>query len=275
MEKVARVKCRKGLSQKRKVPLNKKKRFWLKRRCDQPFFPKPITGKKRKACHGKKKPTERSACCIPHRPCKKPRPAGHACRRGPPGPRGFPGPMGQPGAPGRPGPAGPPGAPGQPGPAGQPGAPGQPGPAGPPGAPGQPGSAGPPGAPGAVGATGPAGPTGATGPQGPPGTVTVPGVAITPDIFRYLFIPASDIDLTVPVVVPVTDFTDDSGTPATIFAGLASDSYQNLYINGILQMRGIYQVTPLALQLNPIGGTIYEGTPIILENVRLLAQITT
>ncbi|UUZ90337.1 DUF4183 domain-containing protein [Paenibacillus sp. P25] len=65
-----------------------------------------------------------------------------------------------------------------------------------------------------------------------------------------------------------------TGWRQPFFEGLGPDAFNNLYINGILQESGSYGVSDSALTFSPAGGTIYAGTPIILETVRLSAQVT-
>ncbi|MEZ2661219.1 DUF4183 domain-containing protein [Aneurinibacillus aneurinilyticus] len=73
--------------------------------------------------------------------------------------------------------------------------------------------------------------------------------------------------------MPATEFTDDSGVPASEFTNFGQSSYSNLYINGILQEGSVYSVNPIALAINPNGSTIFAGEPIILEIVKLSAQV--
>ncbi|MDR6718744.1 DUF4183 domain-containing protein [Paenibacillus sp. 2003] len=206
--------------------------------------------------------------------------------QGPAGPQGEPG---QPGAPGAQGPAGPQGEPGQPGapgaqgPAGPQGEPGQPGlpgaqgPAGPQGEPGQPGlpgaqgPAGPQGEPGQPGTPGAQGPTGPPGEQGPPGTI--PGIEIIPTANRYFYFPDTDLDLSASVIIPATAFTNDDGGSITEFAGIGLNSFNNLYINGIVQPGNSYSVSADRLFFSSQNGVIFAGTPIIIEVIIITTNI--
>ncbi|MEO2260988.1 DUF4183 domain-containing protein [Paenibacillus amylolyticus] len=206
--------------------------------------------------------------------------------QGPAGPQGEPG---QPGAPGAQGPAGPQGEPGQPGapgaqgPAGPQGEPGQPGlpgaqgPAGPQGEPGQPGlpgaqgPAGPQGEPGQPGTPGAQGPTGPPGEQGPPGSI--PGIEIIPTANRYFYFPDTDLDLSASVIIPATAFTNDDGGSITEFAGIGLNSFNNLYINGIVQPGNSYSVSADRLFFSSQNGVIFAGTPIIIEVIIITTNI--
>ncbi|MCC3375165.1 DUF4183 domain-containing protein [Cohnella sp. REN36] len=130
------------------------------------------------------------------------------------------------------------------------------------------------GAQGAQGLQGPEGPAGPIGPQGPPGIVFVPAVAITTAVNRYFFFPAADLDLSASITVPATQFTNDAGSPAADFAGIGQgNSYDNLYINGILQPESSYLARTDALVFPPQNVTLYAGTPIVLESVQLTANV--
>lgn len=206
--------------------------------------------------------------------------------QGPVGPHGG---LGQPGVPGAQGPAGPqgesgqrgvPGAQGPAGPqgeSGQPGVPGAQGPAGPQGEPGQPGvpgaqgPAGPQGEPGQPGTPGVQGPTGPPGEQGPPGTV--PGIEIIPTANRYFYFPDTDLDLSASVIIPATEFTNDDGDSITVFAGVGLTSFNNLYINGIVQPGNSYSVSAERLFFSSQNGVIFAGTPITIEIIIITANI--
>ncbi|MEK4074955.1 DUF4183 domain-containing protein [Paenibacillus sp. FSL M7-0656] len=188
--------------------------------------------------------------------------------QGPAGPHGGPGQQGFPGAQG---PAGPQGEPGQPG------IPGAQGPAGPQGEPGQPGIpgaqglAGPQGEPGQAGAPGVQGPTGPPGEQGPPGVV--PGIEIIPTANRYFYFPDTDLDLSASVIIPATEFTNDDGGSITEFAGVGLTSFNNLYINGIVQPGNSYSVSAERLFFSSQNGVIFAGTPITIEIIIITANI--
>ncbi|WP_413405510.1 DUF4183 domain-containing protein [Paenibacillus amylolyticus] len=188
--------------------------------------------------------------------------------QGPAGPQGEPGQLGVPGAQG---PAGPQGEPGQSG------VPGGQGPAGPQGEPGQPGvpgaqgPAGPQGEPGQPGTPGVQGPTGPPGEQGPPGTV--PGIEIIPTANRYFYFPDTDLDLSASVIIPATEFTNDDGGSITEFAGVGLTSFNNLYINGIVQPGNSYSVSAERLFFSSQSGVIFAGTPITIEIIIITTNI--
>ncbi|ETT33155.1 hypothetical protein BK124_19345 [Paenibacillus amylolyticus] len=191
--------------------------------------------------------------------------------RGAQGPAGPQGESGQRGVPGAQGPAGPQGE------SGQPGVPGAQGPAGPQGEPGQAGlpgaqgPAGPQGEPGQPGTPGVQGPTGPPGEQGPPGTV--PGIEIIPTANRYFYFPDTDLDLSASVVIPATEFTNDDGDSITEFAGVGLTSFNNLYINGIVQPGNSYSVSAERLFFSSQNGVIFAGTPITIEIIIITANI--
>nr|WP_243182993.1 DNRLRE domain-containing protein [Anaerosolibacter carboniphilus] len=125
------------------------------------------------------------------------------------------------------------------------------------------GPTGPTGPAGATGATGPAGATGPTGATGP-----LPEITIVPFINRYYYIVESDLISPDPINIPANLFKDDSGDFTNLFLGLGPNSYNNLFINGILQIGKTYSISPNTLTLNTEGTTIYRGTPITLEIIQ-------
>ncbi|MCR8940282.1 DUF4183 domain-containing protein [Brevibacillus laterosporus] len=98
-------------------------------------------------------------------------------------------------------------------------------------------------------------------------------ISILPTVNRYFFIASSDIKLTIPVVIPATQFTNDLGNLITEFIGLGQNSYNNLYINGILQEGSLYVISANALTINPKGNTIFLGSPIVVEIVQFTVQV--
>ncbi|ETT84146.1 DUF4183 domain-containing protein [Viridibacillus sp. FSL R5-0477] len=101
--------------------------------------------------------------------------------------------------------------------------------------------------------------------QPPP--VVIPEGTIIPIINRYFFIVTEDIDLTNGATIPANLFTDDNNNPLTEFKLFNPNGYVNLYINAVMQEGGAYKVTPDPLIINPFNGTIFAGTPIIIESL--------
>jgi hypothetical protein len=194
--------------------------------------------------------------------------------KGPPKPHGQLGPHGQQGLTGPQGEHGLPGLQGLPGPQGEQGPAGLQGPPGSQGLQGLPGLqglTGPQGVRGLTGLQGPQGPQGPQGVQGPPGLL--PDVTIIPEVNRFYYIPSSDLILSALVAIPANLFTDDAGNAIAVFPSLGSNSYTNLFINGILQEGNVYSIVPIALNFTPQGNIIYAGSPIILEILQFFALI--
>jgi hypothetical protein len=135
-----------------------------------------------------------------------------------------------------------------------------------------PGLQGPPGPQGEQGLPGLQGPPGPRGEQGPPGHLA--DVTIIPKVNRYFYIPSSDLVLSAPVTIPANLFTDDAGNLITVFPSLGTNSYNNLFINGILQEGNVYSVNPIALDFNPQGNIIYAGSPIIVDIMQFFALVS-
>lgn len=124
----------------------------------------------------------------------------------------------------------------------------------------------PSGASGATGATGATGPTGPTGP--------LPEITIVPLVNRYYYIAESDLSSPDPINISANLFKNDSGDFTNLFLGLGPNSYNNLFINGILQIDEVYSVSLNTLTLNTESTTIYKGTPITLEIIQFSALVS-
>ncbi|MEK4387352.1 DUF4183 domain-containing protein [Solibacillus sp. FSL W7-1464] len=101
----------------------------------------------------------------------------------------------------------------------------------------------------------------------PPPPVIVPGGTIIPTINRYFYIVTENIDLSNGVILPANLFSDDNGNLVTEFEIFNPNGYVNLYINAVMQEGGIYTVTSASLTILPNNGTIFAGTPIIIESL--------
>ncbi|WKT78606.1 DUF4183 domain-containing protein [Lysinibacillus fusiformis] len=104
------------------------------------------------------------------------------------------------------------------------------------------------------------------GPIAPPTEVVPEGVVI-PTINRYFHILTSDLDLTNGAILPATLFWNDHTDPITEFVIFSPNGYVNLYINAVMQEGGIYSLSNTALTITPYDGTLFRGTPIIIESL--------
>ncbi len=228
----------------------------------------PFKGKTKTGLHAQKHP---KLIIVQRRfrntPAKRKR-MEHTGKQGMPCSAGLPGEAGVPGVPGVPGTAG---IPGIQGPAGTEGAPGVPGPAG------AQGSAGATGAPGPTGAQGVTGPTGAQGVTGPTGAQGITGptgpapdisnIEIVPMAERYFYFTPDPIESSVTIMAD--QFSVDGVQGASQRFHVGSNSYANLYINGMLQEKTLFSLTPSSLTIHlGEGETISSGTPIIVEIVQ-------
>ncbi|WP_373430061.1 DUF4183 domain-containing protein [Paenibacillus sp. GD4] len=137
---------------------------------------------------------------------------------------------------------------------------------------GAPGPKGPRGSRGPLGYEGPQGPQGPPGPQGPAGPL--PDVSIIPVVYRYYYNASQDLTSIGPLNIPADLFVDNMGNIVTSFKGLGPNSYNNLFINGIMQAGNAYNISPNALTLYPDGMSIYKGTPLTLEIVQFSVLVT-
>ncbi|KJD42754.1 DUF4183 domain-containing protein [Paenibacillus terrae] len=167
------------------------------------------------------------------------------------GKQGIPGPVGQQGKSGS---------------AGGQGVAGSLGVQGPPGAQGLQGLAGANGLPGSAGAQGI---SGATGPSGP--AVDITDIEIVPTAKRYFYFTPEDIQSS--VTIRVDQFSVDGMQEAFQLFNVGSNSYANLYINGMIQESTSYSLTPSSVTIHlDEGETIYSDTPIIVEIVQFRAR---
>lgn len=89
---------------------------------------------------------------------------------------------------------------------------------------------------------------------------------------RFFDVLGSNLTVADGTTVLATAFLDDSGNPATAFP-VVTNGYYNLYINGVLQEGGSYTVSATELTFNDVTGTIFAGTPLIVEAVDLTTVI--
>lgn len=81
------------------------------------------------------------------------------------------------------------------------------------------------------------------------------------------------MNLSSTVELPSSQFLDDAGNLSTLFDGVGTNSYTNVFINGMLQESSLYNITNNVLTLYLEGDTIYAGVPIIIENVEFNTQV--
>lgn len=127
------------------------------------------------------------------------------------------------------------------------------------------------GATGETGATGDTGATGATGVTGATGDIST--IEIVSTAQRYFHFPPADLDLSSSVTIPAEEFSDDDGNSVTEFAGLGTNSFNNLFINGLVQPGNLYSISPGMLFFPAQSGGIFAGTPIIIETVQFHLQV--
>ncbi|MDA1774263.1 DUF4183 domain-containing protein [Bacillus cereus] len=106
---------------------------------------------------------------------------------------------------------------------------------------------------------------------------------IDPDSITFFYVATTQIDGS--ITIPATQFFQSDGTPATEFPVVQS-LLPNLYINGVLQMGGIFLIASspifpsgtdwsLIIDLPAGSDPILAGTPIILEYTEFTSDSTT
>ncbi|WP_141504314.1 DUF4183 domain-containing protein [Paenibacillus luteus] len=112
---------------------------------------------------------------------------------------------------------------------------------------------------------------GIQGPQGEPGTVIVPDIIILPTCKRFFYTVSSDAQSL--LIIQAAEFTNDEGDVITSFPEIVPNSYNNVYINGLLQESSLYVLNENDISFNLGNQTIFAGTPIIFEIVTFAVQI--
>ncbi|GIO37555.1 hypothetical protein J41TS12_24160 [Paenibacillus antibioticophila] len=74
-------------------------------------------------------------------------------------------------------------------------------------------------------------------------------------------------------ILPAHRFTDDAGAAVTHFPEETSNSYNHLFINGMLQEGQLFSVDSQTLTLHLGNDTVWAGTPVILEHVALKLEV--
>ncbi len=104
--------------------------------------------------------------------------------------------------------------------------------------------------------------------------IIIPEVRIIPTVKRYFYVATANIVLTNGATIPATQFTNDDGSPTTEFMSFSPNGYADLFINAVMQEGGMYVVNTNSLTINPTTGTIFRGTPIILELLTFSAELS-
>ncbi len=96
-------------------------------------------------------------------------------------------------------------------------------------------------------------------------------VSTAPNVDRFFNNAASTVTGAGNLTVAVGDFFTDTGAAATTLPALAaSNSYFNVYVNGVLQMEDLLAYTPGGTGVGqlvitvPAGSTIEQNSPVVL-----------
>lgn len=100
-----------------------------------------------------------------------------------------------------------------------------------------------------------------------PDPVVTPNQGIIVTMNRYFYVAVNNLVLTNGVTLPVSDFIDDRGQHITEFKLFSPNGYVNFYVNALMQEGNMYTVTPTTVTIPPTNGTIFRGTPIIIESL--------
>lgn len=94
---------------------------------------------------------------------------------------------------------------------------------------------------------------------------------VVPTVTRYFYIPTESMEGM--VILSAERFTDDIGKPVKAFPQDSRSSYNNLFINGMLQEGRLYSLQDTAMTLDLGEDRIWAGTPVIVEHVELKLEV--
>lgn len=97
---------------------------------------------------------------------------------------------------------------------------------------------------------------------------------VRPIVNRYFLIASNDLDLKEGLLIPSSLFINDQGEPCASFVLYGKEGYCNLYVNGVLQEGDFYQIRPSELQLASTDQLILSGSPIIIESIGFMLELT-
>ncbi|MFJ7952761.1 DUF4183 domain-containing protein [Lysinibacillus sp. NPDC096418] len=98
-------------------------------------------------------------------------------------------------------------------------------------------------------------------------------ITILPTVNRYFHIADANLNLTNGATFTANLFFNDYGNNITEFMIFSPNGYVNLYINGMMQESGVYNITTNTLTFIPQNATIYKNTPIIIESLGFTAKL--
>ncbi|WP_084786580.1 DUF4183 domain-containing protein [Bacillus tuaregi] len=98
-------------------------------------------------------------------------------------------------------------------------------------------------------------------------SLLIKNIYIQPRVTRFFYQAKHNICLEKYQVIPAYQFINDAGKSIKKFPYKGKSKYSNLYINGIMQEGKAYKIKKKKLMIKNIGGTIYAGTPIVIEIV--------
>ncbi|MED3038484.1 DUF4183 domain-containing protein [Bacillus tropicus] len=108
-------------------------------------------------------------------------------------------------------------------------------------------------------------------------------VNVDPEATKYFYVSPTETAAGASLTIDAALFFDHTGNAVTtLIDSTAANSYVNVYVNGVLQMDGIYTYTAgstgvgsLVVNVPTGGNPILAGTPIIVEVVTIDSDSTT
>ncbi|BCB02555.1 DUF4183 domain-containing protein [Bacillus sp. KH172YL63] len=108
-------------------------------------------------------------------------------------------------------------------------------------------------------------------------------ISVAPSATKFFNVTSAETAAGATLSIDAADFFDDTGAAATALPALgASNSYVNVFINGVLQMSGIYTYTAgatgvgsLAIDVPAGGDPIIQDSSIVLEVINYVPTAST
>lgn len=107
-------------------------------------------------------------------------------------------------------------------------------------------------------------------------------VRVNPKATKYFYVSSTETAAGTALTIDAAQFFDNAGNAVTELVNTDTNSYVNVYVNGVLQMDGISTYTAGATGVGscvinvPAGGDpILAGTPVIVEVVTIDSDNTT
>lgn len=104
-----------------------------------------------------------------------------------------------------------------------------------------------------------------------PDDLQLSSAEVVPTVTRYFYIPTESLEGM--VTLSAERFTDDLGKAVKGFPQASRSSYNNLFINGMLQEGRLFSLQETGMTMDLGDDRIWAGTPVIVEHVELKLEV--